>query len=225
MRNKKIKKHFPTIIGILIALLGVNAVFFLLNKIAPAHSLLTIMWESIGIEWGLTIIVLLIMTFFEKQPLSSIGIKKMKVADIGWGVCGFILGIATFTVTTPLLKAFHLDSTVPVIAKLATLPISLRIFIVMTAGTCEEILFRGYPIERLHDLTGNLSTSAIIPYAVFVGAHFWLWGLTGMIQIGVWTIVITLLYVWRRNLPTCILMHILNDGFAFIALPLIFHHS
>ncbi|RMG52464.1 MAG: CPBP family intramembrane metalloprotease, partial [Chloroflexi bacterium] len=29
-------------------------------------------------------------------------------------------------------------------------------------------------------------------------------------------------YVWRRNLPACMVMHVLNDAYAFILLPELF---
>ncbi|MEM4290456.1 MAG: CPBP family intramembrane glutamic endopeptidase, partial [Nitrososphaerota archaeon] len=94
---------------------------------------------------------------------------------------------------------------------MARVPIALRIAVVITAGITEEILFRGYPIERLNSLTGRLGLSALIAYVVFVLPHIPFWGLGGTIQIGVWSIV-TILYIKRRNLPACILMHILNDA-------------
>jgi membrane protease YdiL (CAAX protease family) len=146
----------------------------------------------------------------------------MSWRDVLWGVVGFIVGAFSFILTTPLVNALGLSTTSGGIARLAQIPLVLRIGIVITAGVTEEILFRGYPIERLNNLTGRLSLAALIAYVVFVLLHIPFWGLGGTIQIGVWSIVVTILYVKRRNLPACMLMHILNDAYAFILLPMLF---
>ncbi|MEM3096354.1 MAG: CPBP family intramembrane glutamic endopeptidase [Nitrososphaerota archaeon] len=132
-----------------------------------------------------------------------------------------MIGAVSFILTTPVVSALGLGTTSGGIAQLARVPIALRIAVVITAGITEEILFRGYPIERLNSLTGRLGLSALIAYVVFVLPHIPFWGLGGTIQIGVWSIV-TILYIKRRNLPACILMHILNDAYAFILLPTLF---
>ena len=141
--------------------------------------------------------------------------------DLGWGLAGFILGILVFGLTTPLIKALNLGSTAGGITRLAELPLGLHLPMVFTAGITEEILFRGYPIERLNTLTGSLGLSAALAYVVFVLLHIPFWGLGPGIQIGVWSLLVTGLYVWRRNLPACMLMHILNDAFAFLLLPVL----
>ncbi len=173
-------------------------------------------------EWILALVLLGIVLLWEKQPLTSIGIKTMSWRDVLWGVIGFVVGAFSFILTTPLVTALGLGTTSSGIAQLASTPIALRIAIVITAGVTEEILFRGYPIERLNKLTGHLGLSALIAYVVFVLLHIPFWGLGGTIQIGVWSIIVTILYVKRRNLPACMLMHVLNDAYAFILLPMLF---
>jgi len=183
----------------------------------PSRALLTI-----AEEWILALILLSIVFFWEHQSPGSIGIRKMSGRDVLWGVGSFILGALSFILTTPIVNALGLETTSSGIARLAQVPLVLRIGVVITAGIAEEILFRGYPIERLSSLTGRLSFGALIAYVMFVLLHIPFWGVGGAIQIGVWTLVITLLYVKRRNLPACMLMHILNDAYAFILLPMFF---
>jgi len=139
--------------------------------------------------------------------------------DALWGVVGFVVGALTFIFTLPLVNALGLGTTSEGIAQLAQTPIALRVAIVITAGITEEILFRGYPIERLTEMTGRIGWGAGIAYIAFVLLHIPFWGLGGTIQIGIWSLVVTALFVWRRNLPACMLMHILNDAYAFILLP------
>lgn len=173
-------------------------------------------------EWVLALGLLGLVLFWEERTLGSIGIKKMTWRDALWGVVGFVIGAFSFVLTTPLVSALGLGTTSGGIARLAQMPLALRVVIVITAGVTEEILFRGYPIERLNELTGSLGLAALIAYEAFVLLHIPFWGPGGAIQIGAWSIVVTLLYVWRRNLPACMLMHILNDAYAFLLLPMLF---
>lgn len=173
-------------------------------------------------EWIIALALVFLVLFWERQSLGSIGIKKVSGRDLLWGVIGFFVGAVSFVLTDPVVKALGLGTTSGGIAQLAQVPVALRMAIVVTAGITEEILFRGYPIERLSSLTGRVGLGALIAYVAFVLLHIPFWGSGGTIQIGVWSLIITLLYVKRRNLLACILMHVLNDAYAFILLPMFF---
>lgn len=216
------RRYLPTILGLFIAL-GLPVILSLYwgsvrDQLADPSRVVLVLAR----EWGIALLLLAVILFWEHQPLSSIGFRKMSWRDALWGIAGFLLGALTFIITTPIVQAFNLGTTGGGIAQLATVPLGLRVAIVLTAGITEEILFRGYPIERLNALTGRIGLSAVIAYLVFVLLHIPFWGLGGTIQIGVWSLLITALYVWRRNLPTCMLMHVLNDAYAFILLPMFF---
>lgn len=176
---------------------------------------------AIAEEWGLVALLLGVILFWERQALATIGIKRMSGRDVAAGILGFLLGALSFVLTTPLIGFLGLETTSTGISKLAQVPVALRVAVVLTAGITEEILFRGYPIERITALTGKLSWGATIAYVVFVLLHIPFWGLGGTIQIGVWTLIVTVLYARRRNLLACMLMHILNDAYAFVLLPLL----
>lgn len=105
---------------------------------------------------------------------------------------------------------------------ISSLPTWLVVIIALTAGITEEVLFRGYPIERLAELTGELWVGAAVTFVTFTAVHIPFWGLGGAIQIGAWTLVVTVVYVRTRNLIACMLMHIANDLFAFVILPILF---
>ena len=217
-----LRRYLPTIAGLLLVF-GLPFLFNLyLGSARESLSEPSTVLQTIGREWGITILLLLVILFWERQPLSSIGLWKMDWKDALLGVGGFILGSFVFVATIPLLERLNLGTTGAGIAELAQVPLGLRVAVVLTAGITEEILFRGYPIERLNMLTGNLPLSAGLAYLAFVLLHIPFWGPGGTIQIGLWSIVITALYVWRRSLPACMLMHILNDAYAFILLPMLF---
>lgn len=214
------RRHLPTIIGLFVAL-GLPFILMLyLGSVRVPVADTSRVILSLARAWGSTIALLILVLFWERQSLSSIGTRKMSGKDALWGLAGFLLGVLTFMITTPLIKAINLSAVESGISRLAEIPLSLRLSMVLTAGITEEILFRGYPIERLNALTGHIGLSATVTYVVFVILHIPFWGPGAAIQIGVWSLVVTALYVWRRNLIACMLMHVLNDAFAFILLPM-----
>lgn len=177
---------------------------------------------TIAQEWGVTLILSGIVIHWERRTLASIGLARVTWRNALWGVIGFIAGTFVFVFTAPLMDALGLGTTSAGIEQLAQTPIWLRVALVITAGITEEIIARGYLIERFTEITGRVTWGAVIAYLAFVLLHTPFWGLGGTIQIGVWSLIVTGLYVWRRSLPACIVMHTLNDAYAFILLPALF---
>jgi len=174
------------------------------------------------IEWSALFILVIFERIFKNYLLFVANDINFTYSlhDTWIGVFGFIVGLGVFTVSSPLLRDIGLATTSVGIYKLSLIPLSIRILIVFTAGVTEEFLYRGYSIEYLYKYTGDIKIAALIPTTVFILMHLLTWGLGGTIQIGLWTLVILTIYLKRRNLYPCILMHILNDAFAFILLPI-----
>lgn len=85
---------------------------------------------------------------------------------------------------------------------------------IITAAVSEELLYRGYFIERISALTGSTLTAAFFSWTFFSATHLPLWGMQGVLYAGAVGAVITLFYIWRRNLPACMLMHVIYDAAA-----------
>ncbi len=85
------------------------------------------------------------------------------------------------------------------------------------AGVSEEVLFRGYPIERLQELTGSRVIAASLPLALFALAHVGPWGWSHLLIAGFGGAMFTWLYFWRRCLWANILAHIIVDGVGLLA--------
>ena len=84
------------------------------------------------------------------------------------------------------------------------------------AGVSEEVLFRGYPIERLQELTGSKLLALGLPWLVFTLAHAGSWGWTHVIVAGFGGGMLTWLFAWRRNLWVSMFVHCLIDGLAVL---------
>lgn len=174
---------------------------------------------NLGFAWGVTLLLLVLIRFWECEPLSSVGLRRMSRQDALWALAGFLLGGAIISGTIPLIHALGQRSTESGVRTLGELPFELRLLMVLTAGITEEIRYRGYLIERLCRLTGSLAIGAALSCAFFVLVHLPFWGPGAAIQIGLGSLVLYALYLKRRNLPACMLMHVLNNGAAFLLIP------
>lgn len=166
------------------------------------------------------VLVLLWVTKFENRKLTSISFIPFNASrDIKWGLIGFGLGGMSFALTGILVEKFNLGSTAEGIMFMGTLPIYLRVLIALTAGICEEIYLRAYPIERLNDHWNNIWLAAFVTVMIFMILHIPFWSLGGAIQIGIATAIWTLIYIKTRSIWAVIIMHVINDLFAFVLLP------
>jgi uncharacterized protein len=171
------------------------------------------------IVWCCALAVILWLTFAERLPLSSIGFRQPTWKGVGIGILtsivitGFM--VLQFAVVIPL---FHL-STASIIARkqaIMSTPYWYRVLLVLRAAVTEEILFRGYLIEKVRQLTGSTALAVVISVAAFTYAHLRGWGPVQLISVSASGLVLALLYVWRRDLPSNMLAHFLADAAGFL---------
>jgi uncharacterized protein len=161
-------------------------------------------------------IILLWVTKVERLPLSSIGLIRPTRGTVGWGLAATIALLATIMLSFAVIApALGLEQNMAATAAVVQVPLWLLITTPIVAGITEEILYRGYAIERLTFLTGKRWLAAIIAGALFLLLHL-SWGGAQMIIVAFGTVIFVGLYLWRRDLPCVMLAHILADliGFA-----------
>jgi membrane protease YdiL (CAAX protease family) len=117
-----------------------------------------------------------------------------------------------------IVRIFHLDAAAAMEQQRIILsrPYWYRVILVLRAAVVEEILFRGYIIEKVRQLTGSRSLAIALSVLAFTCAHFAGWGLVHLIPVFCSAIILALLYVWRRDLPSNMLAHFLTDGAGFL---------
>ncbi len=160
-------------------------------------------------KWIRSIGLILVVVVWEREPLSSIGLRKMSWSDFLAVLGGFLLVF----VTDRLIDCF-LPRTVPNNVQLALMLLSLplRAGMALTAAVTEEIESRGYLLERLESITGSGLFAAVVGFLLFVLGHANSWDIAHALRIVPWTAVFIVLYMWRRNLAACMLLHFLADA-------------
>ena len=84
----------------------------------------------------------------------------------------------------------------------------------------EEVLYRGYAIERIEALTGSRWMAALIALGAFAAFHY-RQGLAGIVIAFLLGAILTGFYLWKRNLVANIFAHFLVDFVPNVLLPLL----
>lgn len=167
--------------------------------------------------WVAVIVILFYVMFVERQPFASIGFRKPKILDLVLAVIAGILMVAGIVfIYSVVFPALHLTINAGVMRYLLETPFWYRLMLVTRAAVAEELLFRGYPIERVGELTGSRTLAALVSWAAFTYAHLSSWGAAQLIVAGYGGVVLTALYLWRRNLWANMLAHWIADGAGFL---------
>ncbi|HXJ17881.1 MAG TPA: CPBP family intramembrane glutamic endopeptidase [Candidatus Polarisedimenticolia bacterium] len=88
-------------------------------------------------------------------------------------------------------------------------------FVSVTAGFCEEILFRGYLQRQFLALTGRPELAIVIQAVVFGMAHAYQ-GWKGAVSVAVYGAMFGILAVMRNSLRPGMMQHAMQDSFSGI---------
>jgi membrane protease YdiL (CAAX protease family) len=169
-------------------------------------------------EWIIAFAILGIVIFWEKLPLSSIGFRTPSWRDfaaLGVALVAMIVALGAFSALTHTMGTGG-DSS----AQLAAVPLVLRVGLFLTAGFCEELMFRGYAIERLGLLTGRLWLGGALGVVLFTLGHVPRYGFSlSLVAVAITATALTALYLRTRNLWVCAIMHAAIDCVGLVIVP------
>jgi membrane protease YdiL (CAAX protease family) len=206
----------PVILGLLLSLVAPLLWVFVIWPLAKPS-----MVANEVVMWGLAFGVMALVVFWERRPLSSIGVRGLTWKD---GLFALLLGAVLFVlipilaITVARVTGGPVQSSA-VLGELAKQSLFLRILMAFRAGVTEEILFRAYPIERMEGLTGKVWIGAIVSLVIFTILHVPGWGWTHVIVAGIPGLILTCLYIWKRNLIFNIVVHIFPDLIFLLIAP------
>jgi membrane protease YdiL (CAAX protease family) len=163
--------------------------------------------------WPLLIIMLLYVPLVERRPYASIGLRlptwKTLVLGVGAAVL-IVYGINP--VSAWIVSWLHLQDGGAAAQTIQDTPLWYRTLLITRGSIVEEVVFRGYMIERIEELTGSRIVAGAVSLAAFVYAHMALWGWAPLVFVTLAGLVSTLLYLWRRDLVLLIIAHWLTDA-------------
>ncbi len=221
--NVYTKMSFASKVGLALSLVGHLIISIVINlpQLETVLSPNAINLLGLLFVWILTGVLIFIVIRAEDRSLSSIGIKTITVKD---GLLAVVLGIV-LSLSVPALTLI-VNQIIPsseggsIASVTGTVPATILLLGVLTAGITEEILYRGYPIERITEATGNKLLALAISVIAFTLPHIAGWNWAHIIAVVVpLGFVLSFLYMWKRNLIFNMIVHILIDlPLVFIAL-------
>jgi membrane protease YdiL (CAAX protease family) len=153
----------------------------------------------------------------QRRPPLEFGIRGVRWRDVLTAIGGVIVGIVLSGVAN---RTVTMLPSVDELQEIAAVSVNLRVALVVTAGICEEFIHRSFAIEELTFLTGKRWLSAAVAWVFFTVGHAPLYySSTALIVAGILGAVLTALYLWRRNLASCALMHATVGAMFIVILP------
>jgi len=221
--TKRLQSRSPislaVIVGLMIALFGSS----LLGLLDLSDRLTTTtagqLLVNSAIMWFLVGALVVIVLYWENRSVASIGLETPNRREAALGVAAGVAGLVVGILATGIaVAAFQLEQP-ETLSTLAELSLPVKLAVVGTAVVTEEVLWRGYPIERLTELTGSVWVGAATSGVVFLAVHYPAWGLVGAIPQAVFTVAIVGVYVKTRNVVACILAHTVINVVMILVIP------
>lgn len=151
----------------------------------------------------------------EQRTLASIGwrLAGTPVESVWWALGTTVALLAANVVFEPLWARLPGERAMETgLAEFAGLSVGEKVFVSVTAGVTEEPPFRGYPIERIGELTGFPVLGAVVGGVAFLAGHVGeVWSPAAAARMAQPTIILTAVYLATGSLPVVMAAHALND--------------
>lgn len=202
------------IIGVALAVAGISAP--VAQEIIRGQDIVASVVREM-LVWGLVAVVLLWVTQVEQLPLSSIGFRRLDGKSLRLALlAGAMVSAVMIVDLMVVLPRLGISAPEQVRQGILARPLWFRILVVTRAAVAEEIVFRGYAIERLEYLTRSRVAALLISSIAFGVAHLRGWGAVQIIPTAIAGLIFGVLYLVRRNLPANVVAHFFTDAWGFL---------
>jgi membrane protease YdiL (CAAX protease family) len=212
--------------GLLIAIIAAASVFGSMHSAKStmaSHHLanygVTLAWEwaLAGFAyWGVRL---------RKTPLRQVlgerrrGLNEFFI-DVAAAGLFWVASLLVLAVLALLLKLFHMESAQKQISQLAPASVAeaaVWIALSVSAGICEEFVFRGYMQQQFAHASGRTWVGVFVSAVLFGTAHGYE-GIAGMLMITVYGALFSVLAIKRNSLRAGMIAHGWHDSFTGLLL-------
>ena len=203
-------------IGVIVALCGAPALLLITR-----HFRIDALRYSVRLGmWLLTAVVLLLARSSSTDWRASLGLIHPGAATLIFVIGGTLLALAGWPIVQAAqheIGGTQVVDTEP-FQKLIAIPLARRVFLILTAGITEEVLYRGYAIGVGTAALGSIWIAAALSLLLFIGAHF-RWGVSHLASVAWVGLILTAIFVLTGDLIACMICHTLVDGVGLILAP------
>jgi len=174
------------------------------------------------LEWVVLALLLVVwVPHIEHRDLASVGFGPFRRRYLWLGVLAYVLATAVLTLTGFLLPIVGLEPISSLQPMLQDLGWPVLLGLLITGTFLEEVFYRGYLIERLISLTGRPWIAGTVSWLSFTLVHLVFFGPGPTIDVSVLSAALVFLYMKERSIWPCIVLHGLNNAFAYLIFPLL----
>lgn len=168
------------------------------------------------VEICATVALLFALIRWGGESRETFGVRRVRAATFGWGFVCFLASAILSAVVIYGFAHFGIRQDKGTLAALASHPVPIILLIATMAGIAEEIVFRSVLISQIESATGSPWLAGLISLAIFAGAHASGWGPWQIVFAAVPGLVLTIFFLWKRDLWICIIAHFLTDALGLL---------
>jgi membrane protease YdiL (CAAX protease family) len=173
-------------------------------------------------EWlALFALIALWIPKVESLGTASVGWTKPTWSHVRLGVLAYLLATVVMAISGVILPMVGLEPIRSLQPRLIALGWPVLLGLCVTGTLLEEVLYRGYLIERVTALTGRAWLAGLVSWSAFTLVHLRFLGVGPTIDISILSAALVLLYLKERSLWPCIVLHGLNNVLAYVVFPLL----
>jgi membrane protease YdiL (CAAX protease family) len=142
---------------------------------------------------------------------------RPSVTELGWAGAAFVVGLGVYQLTSRVSAVFGYE--LQGLSYSLTTPSTIAIIVVgavIIAPITEEILYRGLVLGTLLSRGFGAVSAVAIMTGLFALIHLPNFGAAGTLFISVWGVLPALIRLRFDNLSGAVLMHGLNNAFAYL---------
>lgn len=164
---------FITLVGLTFAAFGYPVLVVALERTELLPHRYTLVRSRVGggLEWVVAAALIAYVAIVEGRPLGSIGLRIRSDEIVSGVVLGLLVVLVAAAVTTSVLERAGEPIIDEVSVLLLAQPLHWKVILALTAGFTEEIIFRGYLVERTLELTGSALAAGALSVGAFTLAH------------------------------------------------------
>ena len=206
-----------TLAGLALAFAGPHLVPKLLSRGGVDDALASAGADDVLIsdcyKWLATLALLGWVVAVEGRPLGSLTGRRLDTAVFLGVVVAGVAGMFAVSAAIPVVfDRLGLEGIEATMEQLSDRSIGGILVTAVTAGVTEELLYRGYAIERLIEVTGSPLFAGALSVVAFGVAHYGeYWERDQTLQITISGAVLVSLYLLTRSVLALIAIHAIHD--------------
>jgi membrane protease YdiL (CAAX protease family) len=173
---------------------------------------------TVAFEWLVIGYILLGVSSYHTPILEVMGARwqsaKDVFRDVGIALAFWAVALVILALVSHIVR---MKPTVQFLAPQSPVEIALWIALSVTAGICEETIFRGYLQKQFIAWTGSIPAGILLSAAVFGLGHIYQ-GVRSTLVITVYGLLFGILAQWRSSMRPGMIAHALNDAVGGLAL-------